>query len=304
MDTIIKENFALNLVNFKYHKSNTILNDIIKYTYLSGEDSVFVFSVPVTVEISTALDDVLLLNDVSAPTPEEQLLANDLRISSLVEPALIEAPFNVVDFKRHLLPPYTLNKVVTKNPDGRPNMSEYFWNGEKMAQIIFVFRNFPDSPLMMKRAEILNYVKKDGTFAPDIYIKSKVFDLQNPVDLQTLVAEREDARRNIINGMMGTISGIMVQSGYATSSADASLKARAFFDLVEGDKNAFISIGTEDFKEFLLGIDLSQPEYDYTQGGIYGWLSLPLPAPLGSVRNYMSGALTYVTSDTHIDKVI
>lgn len=303
--TIIKENFELNLNYFTEHKKSTIINDELQISYKKNNDWVFLFKNDVTEEIEISLENVLSLNETEPYVDiNNTIFAKDMKISTILEENLLEAPFNFIDFKRHLQPPYTLNKIVTKNSDGRPNYSEYFYEDQLIAKIIFVFRNFPNSPLMWKRAEILNYVMNDGSMSPDIFIKSKEFVISSPVDLQTLIAERENARRNIVNGMIGSVSGIMVQSGYANSSGDASVKARPFFDLIEKDKDAFISIGTEDLKDFLLGLDLTKKEYDFMQGGIYGWLSLPLPAPIGSIRNFMASAITYVTSDTHLDKII
>ena len=108
----------------------------------------FTFSEDVDSDLENLLDVYLASHDPSVEWPE-QLRAYDLRIGRVVQEELNGAPFNVVDFKRHLKPRVALNKTVQMNVDNIVDLSE----------LKLYYRLNPKIPFNREKTTFVSYLK-------------------------------------------------------------------------------------------------------------------------------------------------
>jgi len=220
------------------------------------------------------------------------------RIYTMVDENYDNLPINLIDFKRHLQPPKTLNKVVQKGADGRPIIAEYFYGDATnpdnlMAKIYYLFKNFDGSPLMCRRAEVLNYINLDGEESPDIYIKDKKYDINNPTDLETIIAEREKARLAILSSIKGALVGIIQANAPELNTDEISALVSPFWAEYANERQSFLDLGTDDFRDSIEEIDLGTT--------VHSWLGM-FAAPSYTIQDYLVDQLTYTTVDNHNTK--
>ena len=221
----------------------------------------------------------------------------DFRIFQYVDAFYDDQPIHLIDFKRHLKPPSTLNKVVTKAKDGRPIHATYYMGADTsesncLARIHFLFQNLTDSPMMGRRAEVLCYIDNNGEEGPDIYIKDKIFNPYDQHDLMLMIEERVNARKSIVASLKGSLVGA-IQAHTGQSTFDVALDVSLFWGDLSESRDAFVELGTDTFRDTIVAIDLGTT--------VHSWLSLEIAAGV-TIQMYLADTLTYVTSDAHGDK--
>jgi len=241
----------------------------------------------------TALDALISSHDYSVIAAVVDTV-EALKIGKYAELEMIKQPYNVFDFKRHLKPPMSLNKVVTRSPDGRPKEANYFIDEELLCRVQFVFRNQIDSIMMHRRAEVLNYVKQDGTWTPDILIKKKTYDKTNPNDLFSIIEERESARAYLIKYITGAATGALLVNNPTWDTDHVAVVVAPFLEYCKDMTYNFIKIGTEDFCHYIEALDVTQ-EYTWLKTEIQGGVTL---------QKFMVDTLTYTTQDTFPEREI
>ena len=206
----------------------------------------------------------------------------DYKVYNYVLPAYTDVDIEEVDFKRSLMANICLNKSVYKDSTGRPTYSQYSYQGELIAKIYFVF-NTDQNNLILSRSEVLKYILMDGSEGKSIIINSKVYDQNNMADVELIVEERIKARKSIISGCKGFISGVLQANAGMTQSQ--SLEAGAsLWSNFSNDIDGFVEFGTEDWRSSLISLDIS---VDYT------WLSTPVDMNGTTIRDYLVSRLTY-----------
>lgn len=203
------------------------------------------------------------------------------KIYSLLDNTYTSNAINTIDFKRHLKPTISLDKVVLKDASGRPSTTEYYYNSDLIAIIYFTFTMDADN-LLTGRSETLHYIMLDSTEGEPILIKSKTYNLMNAADLEEIVNERVRARSSIVAGLKGFISGVIQQYGYTQAqSLDMGV---GLWDLHTLEISNFLEFGTELWKTELIALDTSTT---------YSWLELPIDGNGTTIRDYLVSRLTY-----------
>lgn len=133
-----------------------------------------------------------------------------LRVLGLVHDQFKNLHPSKIDFRRHLRPEVYLQKAVTMHPNGRPNKATYTYNGEKIAEIQFVFEadalNF-----MTRRTELLAYFKKNDERGEQFTIADDHYDKAVPYHLRLIMEERSEARSAIIAEVKAFLNGVLAQ---------------------------------------------------------------------------------------------
>lgn len=133
-----------------------------------------------------------------------------LRVLELVHDQFRTLHPSKIDFRRHLKPEVYLQKTVTMHPNGRPDKALYTYQGNKIAEIQFVFE--ADSLNFMKRrTELLAYYKNDDTRGEQYAIADDVYDMTVPYHLRLVMNERSEARSSIIAEIKAFLNGVLAQ---------------------------------------------------------------------------------------------
>lgn len=266
---------------------------------------IFMFKEELTDEMFISFSEFISKHDINYGY--DYITGNQLAIAPLLEDDVLFNRYNHIDFTQHLKAEYCLNKVTDMGADGRPVRAEYYHNRQLMAVIKYVFRNFPNTPMMCLRAEFLSYIKADGGKTPNVMIKYKKFNLENATDLQVVIAEREDARKNLISGISGFSIGVLMQAFPEMSTLDIGLMVAPFLNETQSIENEFVMLGTETFRDYIAAIDLLTTPHQ--------WLAVPIdqieipPLIEGeeptfqtiTIRDKIVNLLTYETQETHLE---
>ena len=197
-------------------------------------------------------------------------------------------PIDAIDFTLHLKPEYALNKKLTRSPNGRPLEALYMHEGTIMAKITWNFE-VDDNNFLTKREEFLQYSKIEGGFSEPILIKTKEYDiLTNPVDAELVIAERETARKSIVNSINIIVSGILVQALSQTIPQVTAL-TRNYMNSTKVEREAFIEVGDETWRNHLLGETLN---INPAQNPDKWWLAIEFMEGV-TIRDYIVSRLTY-----------
>ena len=147
---------------------------------------------------------------------------------------------------------------------------------------------------MHKRAEVLNYIKKDGTWTPDILIKKKVYDMSNSNDLYDVIGEREDSRAYLMRYMSGAITGAMMANRPTWTVEDVARAVQPFMRNFALEIDDFKAIGTSDLRDH---VALASTLEDYP------WMSDEVAAGV-TLQMFIVSTLTYTTEDTFPNKQV
>ena len=271
-----------------------ILNHPIgeKFSHLQSlqDKTVFYFKDEVDSYTRALLEDLLEGHDPTYLVEGASLTGGDLIIGEYLDEEVFMSAFNMIDFKRHLKPPLATQKKVCMNPDGRPSCAEYYLDGKLVAQIRFVFRNFPNSTLLMKRAEVLTYPTKTGGESPFVILKCKSFDLTDQTDLVEVMQEKSRARSNIVTGAKGAMVGILSQAMPELSLQGVSELVQPMFTETAGLYDSFIELGSGGYRQWFIDVDVNDERWS--------WLSIDLGGGF-TVKDFWIDKLTYQTLDTH-----
>lgn len=180
-----------------------------------------------------------------------------------------DIPYELFDFKRMLKREYRTNKEVTPLDNGRPEKAAYSIKdintgiSHIVGYVYFDFSTTSDNVLSSKNVE-LTYLYPDDTESERIVIDGKDFNLTNPEVLDGAVAmnERTRARRQIIDSMKSFIGGILMLK-YNESLAQVITRIDPFWTAFEAEKNKFIHLGTDDWKNIILGLDITHEDYTW-----------------------------------------
>lgn len=144
------------------------------------------------------------LDNHSGNFPERRL-----KVYDLVPTEFQYWPPSKIDFRRHLKEGINFEKKLVMLPNGRPDRAEYFYNGEKYAQIEFIFEvdafNF-----MTKRTEVLSYIRKDGSLGHKYEIWSQTYSKDDVTQQGERIAERVEARTHIFTTIKAKVETFLV----------------------------------------------------------------------------------------------
>ncbi len=209
---------------------------------------------------------------------------DNYRVFNLVHPAFDDSPVSIVDFTLHLKPQITLEKKITKDIAGRPVISEYFYDDEKIADIHFEISVDPNTKLMYRRKEILHYVKYDGTDSPNIIIKDRMYDFTNLDDLELVMAERETARVSILSRLKAFSLGVIQQYNPTSDSDAVVLMVRGLWNETASERDNFIELGDNSLRDYFAAIDLGTTPHTWLGYDIGGGVT---------IRDYYVSRLTF-----------
>lgn len=235
-----------------------------------------------TVHINGALTaqqetDLQTLVDEHDSTP-----TSPFRIMELINNDFKGLPLENIDFKHHAKRDIALNKHVVMLPNGRPDKSEYFYNGDLVAEIRFSFQD--QNYLMTEKKLHLYYVREDGTYSEPILIKHKIYDHTDLKDGSDAVKERIDAREEIVAGMKAFLSGVLMQALNQTID-QVIITITPFWDETKANRDKFIEFGTDEWKNQITVIDLGSTPHTY--------LAIPINQEGTTVKDYLIGSLNY-----------
>jgi len=204
------------------------------------------------------------------------------KIASVVDETYDDLPVNLIDFKRHLKPTETLNKLVTMGANGRPEKADYTYNNEIYARIDFSFVEDANG-LINERTETLYYMELDGSDGPAIIIKHKTYDSSNLCDGALVMQERASARKSIVNEIKAFTAGVLQVTMQCDIPAVVTT-IKPFFDDHSQHLYDFIELGDDSFLIAIQGIDTTT---DYTWLGTF-WNAVP-----NTIQEYFISRLTY-----------
>lgn len=213
---------------------------------------------------------------------------DNFKIKDLVDANFDDLPANLVDFKRHLKPEVALEKSVVMRPDGRPDKSLYYYN-EVLIAIIHFYFIVDMHGLLSRRTEHLHYIKTDEAEGPAVTIKDKTY---NPDDIKFVIAEKEQARKGIVQDMEATILGVLTLAFPELTSEQVVEIGVTFSHALQQQRDDFVIYGLPYFKEAVAALDPADPGFE--------WLAVPLPG-VGTLQDYIVGKLTYASTSNHPD---
>jgi hypothetical protein len=216
-----------------------------------------------------------------------------LKIYDLVDDEFSKFHPAKIDFTIHLKPNIVLNKKTIMLKNGRPSKSEYYHDGQKIAEIKFEFvanaQNF-----LTKRTELLGYVRGDGEISEFYKIHEKIYDMNNINDKAMVTDERQSARKyimeeikSILNDVLGLYYIVLPPAEDKKTITELYQLAGAFWNSYSAQIDSWFNTATGDFKDQILAetnhafLDLMVPPQ------ISG-----LESPI-SVRNYIVDRITY-----------
>ncbi len=206
----------------------------------------------------------------------------DYRVIDLVNREFEQLKLENIDFARHLKSDVALNKKVTKLPNGRPEKAEYYNGTDLIAVIEFDFTADTEN-LLQRRREWLKYYKTDGTTSAAILIKDKIFDSTDLVDGEAVIEERVKARTSIVSSMKAFLSGVLMQGlGQTLPQVIATIKP--FWDEYKVERDDFIELGSPDWKDDLIAVDLGTTPHT--------WMAIDIGGGV-TIRDYMVSRLSY-----------
>lgn len=219
----------------------------------------------------------------------EQLEAEKIsnyKIAPYVDINFIDSRIHLVDFKKDLKPEVALTKKTYRLPNGRPDYNEYYYNGELMAKIDFIFEA-NENNLLTRRTEKLYYIKNDGTDGISITIKDKIYDINDMSDASLIVQERVNARTYIVNSLNIFILGVLQQYHADKTQEELILMVMPYWNDCEAERIMFIDLGLPNWKNSMAAIDITNLPDDRT------WLGYTIDENETTVRDYAYNILNY-----------
>ena len=213
----------------------------------------------------------------------DHTLFSEFLVYGLTNPEFGGFPIENIDFKRHLRKDIALTKKVKKIPNGRPEWAKYYWNGDLIAEIEFIFDTSAGN-LMTRRREYLYYYRGNGEKSYPILIKDKTYDMSDLHDGNLVVMERVQARESIVSEIKAFLSGVLMQA-LQQPLDQVVIAIKPFWDSFKLDRDDFIELATTDWRDALLAIDLTTTPYTF--------LAIPIDQNGTTVRDYIVSRLSY-----------
>lgn len=139
------------------------------------------------------------------------LNSNNLRINGLIQDKFKDYHPSKVDFTFHLKPNICLQKKKIMALNGRPVKSEYYYNNEKICEIVFEF-TADQLNFMTRRKEKLGYVNFNGEIPEYFYIYDQTYSYTIETQFAEMITERAQARAIIFDSIKAICSGYL--TGY------------------------------------------------------------------------------------------
>ena len=216
---------------------------------------------------------------------------SNYKVLSLVNEDNDDVHINQVDFKRDLKSDVALQKELTRSADGRPLYAEYFHDGVLIAKIYFYFI-LDASGLITRRSEYLHYIKNDNSENSPIIIKDKTYNFASATDFSFVIKERQEGRQAIIDEIKAVLLLTLSNANPTFTVEQVIALGIPFFDEQDNNIKHFVELGTSEFKDALVAIDLVTTAHD--------WLNEEV-APSLNLRDYMVAKLTYTSASNHPD---
>lgn len=194
-----------------------------------------------------------------------------------------------VDFRRHLMAGVNFEKKVVMMANGRPSHADYYLGDQLMARIRFVFE-VDSFNFMVKRTEILSYVRKDGEMGHEYVIWSQTYDKTNPFQQSERIQERVEARTHIFSTIKAKVETFLAMyfMGSQGLTYDQVLTIAGEFSIgYSALISAWKDTGTPALKSAISSDETTQ------------WLNLVIPAAITgleqdmSIREYIIHSLSY-----------
>jgi len=211
---------------------------------------------------------------------------SNYKIAPYVDVNFIDDRIHLVDFKRHLKANVALTKKTYRAADGRPTYNEYYYDGELMAKIYFIFES-NENNLLTRRTEKLVYIKNDDTEGNLITIKDKIYDINDVSDASLVVQERVTARQYIVDSLNIFILGVLAQYHPDNTQNENIMMVLPYWNDTEAQRLMFIDLGLPDWKNSLAAIDINDLPEDRA------WLGYVIDANGTTVRDYAYNTLNY-----------
>lgn len=168
-----------------------------------------------------------------------------LRVIALVEEKFKAFHPSKIDFRRHLKPNVSLSKVVNFQANGRPLEALYEHEGQLVARIRFEFE-VDQFNFMTKRIENLGYFTEKGELQKEWIIWSQDYLPTVPHHQSERIAERVEARSNIMNQIKSVLD-VAVAAFYfqqGSTYSEILVIAGQFYKTYNEDIQMFINTGS------------------------------------------------------------
>ena len=219
-----------------------------------------------------------------------EILANSsrLRVYGLVQNKFKDFHPSKIDFTIHLQPNVCLQKVKTMMANGRPDKSEYYYNDQKICEIVFEF-TVDQLNFMTRRKEKLGYVNGAGEITEYFYIYDQTFSYSIDTQFAEMISERAQARAIIFDSIKAICSGYLTQYYMTLGQTYAQVLTLlgAFWESYSNIIDAWINTGTPDL-EVQLDAETNFPMLDVTLPGAVTGLENNM-----TVREYVIFRLNY-----------
>lgn len=205
-----------------------------------------------------------------------------LKITELVDEGFIDLPTYKIDFRRHLKDGVILAKTVIMSQNGRPLKSEYKYNGELIADIVFEFETNSFN-LVTRRKEKLGYYNKNGDVLNYYTISDESWDLSQTYYLARTINERYAARFKVFDEIKAYINAIMLSTylGQGLTYENVLTDGYNFWKEYSSDIDAWLHIGA------------SGPFVDrITNDSVFAFLNFEI-SPNISIRDWIITRVTY-----------
>lgn len=220
-------------------------------------------------------------------------IEHNLKIYDLIDDQFKNYHESKIDFTKHLKPNIVLNKKVTMLKNGRPQKAEYFYNNEKICQIVFEFitdvYNF-----ISERKEKLSYVKNNEELSAEYIIKHKIYDMNNFFDKSEVVEERAEGREYIMKEIKSVLSDTLALYYYILPAPEFKKTpqqiwsiAGTFWTEYSSDIDSWFNTATDAFKTKV------QNETNFEFLNFMVPIEISKEQTIKSIRNYIIDRITY-----------
>lgn len=204
-------------------------------------------------------------------------------VMDLVEEQYNALPIKKVDFTLHLRPEIILTKSLTKTPNGRPQTAEYFYEGQKICEITWVFYDAPGG-LFFKKEIYLSYMDSHQSLMDRFLIGKKEINFSIPNQLSESIQERVEARSAIVDEIKAVCSGA-IQVALGISLEQVVMTILPFWNTYETERKNFIEMASRDWLNTVLAIDEDAVGNE--------WMKIPVDLNGTTCRQYMLYRLGY-----------
>lgn len=232
-------------------------------------------------------DQYLIDHAGEASTWETVRYDSTLRIRDLLHPEFVNYHPSKIDFTMHLLPNTLLVKKITMAKNGRPVVAKYYHptTGEIVCEIKYEFID-NGSRFMIDRKEKLGYYQNNGLVPAYYTIHHRSYDFNILNEATESLAERVEARGNIIQEVKIVCHSFMVGMYMAQgqnvtqASTSAITLGQTFFNAFRLDIADFIEVASDKFKINIA----ADTTFTWIDGNI---------APGVTLRQYIVDRVTY-----------